>query len=808
MKQPLHSRTFNQPYVISLVGETRIRLTSPPTPNQSSVEAEILEDLDLDVDQDTLNGFKRAALALLDKLGVAPKRVAYSKLAQLIEELPGERAGWMCDVLVASIRGEFDDKMALLTAVSVPERLQLATTFFLKLSSLSQDEMGNKQQREAYLRQQLYLIQKELATLNSPTGPETTIGANSKPASDLDDEEGGEEDELAQLKQGIERMRKGSDERKMAIREWRRMKRIPTGSAENGVVRGYLEWLTSIPWPTEAQSSVAPKRTDKSFLTDARAQLDADHFGLEKVKKRLIEYLAVVRLRELGLYEQWEREKDIQAVGEEKKPLPVVKKPTKVKGPILLFVGPPGTGKTSLGQSIAKALNRPFHRISLGGVRDEAEIRGHRRTYVASGPGLIVQALRKTGTIDPVILLDEIDKLGLSNFHGDPGAALLEVLDPEQNHSFNDHYLNVPIDLSQVLFICTANSLETMSAPLMDRCEVVQLSGYTYDEKTHIARRFLLPKQLAMNGLDPDHIEITEDAMKSIATMYTREAGVRNLDRSIGAVVRTKAVEWAEWLDSHSGEVDHDKDSENFAGSNTVLLNEFNKVVEARDIEPILGHPRWDPDERDRDERRGLVYGLVVSGDGEGGVMPVETMSGPGSGHIKLTGSLGEVIKESADLALTWVKTHAYELCLTHNRNLDPLKNPHPVDIHLHLPSGAVKKDGPSAGVAMTCALVSLLTGHVISSDTAMTGEITLRGRVTPVGGIKEKVMGAHRAQIKRVILPYANKKDVDADVSKEIKEQIDIVFVKTIKEAMEAAFGHNKLAWRSNSALLHESRL
>jgi ATP-dependent Lon protease len=818
VKQPLHNRTVNQPFLISLVGESRIRLSNGRVSDDFSVEVEFMEDQDTEPDAETLKQFKKAALALLDRLGVAPKRVAYSKLASLIEELPADRAGWMSDVLVSSIRGEFDEKIALLAASSVPERLHLSTKFFTKLASLSSDETGSKQQREAYLRQQLSLIQKELATLNSPNGPEMNLNGTPKPPSDLDDEESGENDELAELRRGIERMRKGSEERKMAVREWRRMKRIPTGSAENGVVRGYLEWLTSIPWPSDNQATERVKPTDNSFISRAKAQLDSDHFGLEKVKKRLMEYLAVVRLRQLGLYDQWEREQAAaktpgadQAATSSSPP----KRQPNIKGPILLFVGPPGTGKTSLGQSIAKALNRPFQRISLGGVRDEAEIRGHRRTYVASGPGLIVQALRKSGRMDPVILLDEIDKLGLSNFHGDPGAALLEVLDPEQNHSFNDHYINVPIDLSQVLFICTANSLETMSAPLMDRCEVVNLSGYTYDEKTHIARRFLLPKQLSMNGLEAEHIDITDDAMKAIATMYTREAGVRSLDRAIGAVVRSKAVEWAEWLDSSTvsssptSNEDPKKSQEGKEEAKPVIsTHEYHKVVEASDLQAILGHPRWDPEERERDERRGLVYGLVVSGDGEGGVMPVETTMTPGTGNVKLTGSLGAVIKESADLAVTWLRTHAYELCLTNSRNHDPLKTPHPVDIHLHMPSGAVKKDGPSAGIAMTCALVSLLTGAVVPSDVAMTGEITLRGRVTAVGGIKEKVLGAHRAQIKKVILPYANKKDVESDVAKEVKDEMEFVFVKTITEALTGAFGTSKLAWRANTVLLEESRL
>ncbi|KNZ81783.1 Lon protease like protein 2, peroxisomal [Termitomyces sp. J132] len=533
---------------------------------------------------------------------------------------------------------------------------------------------------------------------------------------------------MADLKRRIEAMAVGSEERKMGVRERRRLERIPQGSVEHGVIRSYVRisgllasrYHGQTPYLSSEAQSPQPIK-DKSFLTAARAQLDADHFGLEKIKKRLIEYLAVVRLKELNAeHDSREEEAHKMVVPYDKnKQQPSKPSPTSVpvksgrlgkkgvKGSILLLVGPPDTGKTSLGQSIAKALGRPFQRISLGGVRDEAEIRGHRRTYVASGPGLIVQALRKAGRLYSVMLLDEIDKISRSNFHGDPGAALLEVLHPEQNHTFNDHYVDVPIDLSQILFICTANSLETISAPLLDRCEIIQLSGYTYDEKMHIARRFLLPKQLQANGLNESHITLTEPALLHIATRYTREAGVRNLERAIGGVVRYKAVEWAEFMDG-------DKEGSRRA---------YRRVVEEHEIEKILGIARWDDE-----ERRGVVYGLVVMGQGEGGILPVETIAIPGSGRVKSTGSLGDVIKESAELALSWVKTHAYDLCVTNTRAEDPLKVPEMIDIHFHFPSGVQKKDGPSAGVAMTCAFVSLLTGACVPSYIAMTGEVCVLG--------------------------------------------------------------------------------
>lgn len=529
------------------------------------------------------------------------------------------------------------------------------------------------------------------------------------------------------------------------------------------------------------------------FLTKARTQLDADHFGLEKIKKRLIEYLAVVRLKELSTDKEAQEAGAITAATEEAakqaetvtpidaddnkstpQPLPSSSGPvplpnpspsatspkphsrsSSTKGPILLFVGPPGTGKTSLGQSIARALSRPFQRISLGGVRDEAEVRGHRRTYVASGPGLIVQALRKASCADPVILLDEVDKIGQSNFHGDPSAALLEVLDPEQNWSFNDHYINVPIDLSQVLFICTANSLDTISSPLLDRCEIVHLAGYTFDEKVAIAKRFLVPKQIGMNGLKQQYVEMSEETLRGIVTGWTREAGVRNLDRAIAGVMRFKAVQWAEWVEEceKEGKVGHvpsAEELESLSPSST-----YNPIVLPSDLESILGLPRFSSDtsdsftssDRDSDQRPGIVYGLVVMGQGEGGILPVETILLPGgNGRLKLTGSLGEVIKESGELALSWVKRHAWELGLVEKKMEDPLRvfasggstggeskkenrsgienGGQGLDVHLHLPAGAQKKDGPSAGIAMICALVSLLTGSCVPTNIAMTGEV------------------------------------------------------------------------------------
>ncbi|KAJ7695075.1 ATP-dependent protease La [Mycena rosella] len=822
-------RNSRQNYLLTLHGLTRIRLLAPYVPDPDNVFAP--RDIQYPPTEKVpspkvVDTFKQSALRLLDRLardsGQQIRRDGYHKISGMLEDMTDARAAWMADILVGTVNASFADKLAILSITDPEARLTLAAEIFSRQASISEvstkiatqvEESVYKQQKEHFLRQQLAAIHKELQSLSG--APPGTLGGGQKPSSELDDDEQHEADDMAELKRRIEAMEQGSEERKMGVREWRRLKRIPQGSVENGVIRSYLEWLTAVPWPNSALEPPRPIR-DRSFLASARAQLDSDHFGLEKIKKRLIEYLAVVRLKEMNL----ERERlaaevqgqqngqvvkhDAAEADNAKPPLPPSRPARKgVKGPILLFVGPPGTGKTSLGQSVAKALDRPFQRIALGGVRDEGEIRGHRRTYVASGPGLIVQAMRKAGRCDPVLLLDEIDKIGQSNFHGDPSAALLEVLDPEQNHTFNDHYINVPIDLSQVLFICTANSLETISGPLLDRCEIVQLSGYTYDEKMHIARRFLLPKQLTANGMDAKHVELTEPALMTIATEYTREAGVRSLERAIGAVVRYKAVEWAEHVD----EQDNAAAKLEGAEEHKSKRREYSSVVEESELEAILGIARWDGEERDREERRGVVYGLVVMGQGEGGILPVETISVPGAGRLKLTGSLGEVIKESGEIALSWVKTHAYDLCITNSRAHDPLKVPEMIDIHLHLPAGAQKKDGPSAGIAMVCAFVSLLTGARVPTHIAMTGEITLRGRVTPVGGIKEKVLGAHRAQITKVILPWANRKDVEHDVALEIRSVMEFVFVRTVNEALMAAFGNNTLGWR-NGPLLLESRL
>jgi ATP-dependent Lon protease len=490
---------------------------------------------------------------------------------------------------------------------------------------------------------------------------------------------------------------------------------MPEASAEHGMVRSYLDWLIELPWalPEEAPIDIA----------EARRILDEDHYGLDKIKRRIVEYLAVRKLAPQG------------------------------KAPILCLVGPPGVGKTSLGQSIARAMRRKFVRVSLGGVHDEAEIRGHRRTYIGALPGNIIQAIRKAGSRNCVMMLDEIDKLG-TGIHGDPGAALLEVLDPEQNATFRDNYLAVPFDLSRVVFITTANLLDTVPGPLRDRMEVIALSGYTASEKLQIARRYLVPRQLEANGLKPDQVDITDQALREIIQRYTREAGVRSLEREIGKALRHAAVRIAE------GE----------GGPIPIGVN---------DLPIVLGPAQFENEVAMRTSIPGVATGLAWTPVG-GDILFIEATRMPGGGRLILTGQLGEVMRESAQAALSIVKNRATDFGIDAARF-------EKTDIHVHVPAGAIPKDGPSAGVAMFMALVSLMTDRTVRSDTAMTGEVSLRGLVLPVGGIKEKVVAAARAGVARVMLPARNRKDFE-DIPEEVRSTIQFVWLETVDEAMSAA--------------------
>ena len=607
----------------------------------------------------------------------------------------------LANLIASTIRLKTEEKQDLLETVDVEERLRKLTAILsrelevielgTKLQSQVQEEM-DKSQREYFLRQQLKAIQEELG-------------------------EGDEQQaEMAELRTQIEQASLPEEADKQARRELDRLSKLPPAAAEYGVIRTYLEWILSLPWNETTD--------DDLDLKAARRILDEDHYDLDKVKERIIEHLAVQKLT------------------------------NKLSGPILCFVGPPGVGKTSLGQSIARALGRKFVRVSVGGVRDEAEIRGHRRTYIGAMPGTIIRALRDAGTKNPVFMIDEIDKMG-SDWRGDPSSAMLEVLDPAQNSTFRDHYLDLPFDLSQVLFVTTANQLETIPPPLLDRMEIIRVAGYTEDEKVGIARRYLVPKQFEAHGLAGKQVTITEKALRLLVREYTREAGVRNLDREIAALCRKAAREIAEGKRKGAR-------------------------VDERRVRAWLGKRRFSAEARRRTSDPGVATGLAVTPVG-GDVLFVEATAMPGSGKLTVTGQIGDVMRESAQAALSWVRGHGETLGLDGDWFAER-------DVHIHVPAGAVPKDGPSAGTAMATALASLATGVPVSEDVAMTGEITLTGQILPIGGVKEKVLAAERAGITTVILPSENEADLD-DLPDDVRASLRFVLADTIDDVLEAAF-------------------
>jgi len=605
----------------------------------------------------------------------------------------------LADLAGSNLDFDVAGKQSLLEELHVPTRLKLvlegiarereAMKVESEIREKVQSDIG-KTQRDYMLRQQLEAIRQELG--------------------EGDDQES----DVEKLRQRISAAGMPEEAEKQASRELDRLEQMPPAAAEHAVIRTYLDWMLDLPW-----SKLTEDRLD---IVEARRILDEDHYGLDKVKERIIEYISVLSLK-----------RDL-------------------KGPILCFVGPPGTGKTSLGRSIARALGRQFQRISLGGVHDEAEIRGHRRTYVGALPGRIVQALRRAGTRNPVFMLDEVDKVG-ADFRGDPSSALLEVLDPEQNHAFSDHYLEVTFDLSQVLFIATANQMDPVPAALRDRMEVIELPGYIEEEKVEIARRFLLPRQREQNGIADIEFELPDDSLRMLIRSYTREAGVRNLEREIGAVCRKVARRVAE------GGV------------------EGPVKIGPGELAELLGPVRFEPEVAERTGLPGVAVGLAWTPAG-GDILFVESSGMPGRGELKLTGSLGDVMRESAEAARSWLRSRAEDL------GLDP-GSFEKGDLHVHVPSGAVPKDGPSAGVAMVTSLASLLTGRQALSSVAMTGEITLRGKVLPVGGIKEKILAAKRAGIERVVLPERNRRDVE-EVAPELLEGLSLEYVGTIDDALQ----------------------
>jgi ATP-dependent Lon protease len=535
---------------------------------------------------------------------------------------------------------------------------------------------------------------------------------------------------------------------KEANRELSRLEKLPTVSPEYSIIRTYLELLVSLPW-----SKSTGERID---VAHAREVLDHDHYDLEKIKERILEYLAVRRLKEERLAEEEsEQEREEDAFGATQ-PLPSQDMKRIInREPILCFVGPPGVGKTSLGQSIARALGRKFARMSLGGIRDEAEVRGHRRTYIGAMPGRIIQTLRRVETNDPVVMLDEVDKVG-ADWRGDPSSALLEVLDPEQNYNFRDNYLDLPFDLSKVMFIATANSLEPIPAPLRDRMEILELSGYTEEQKLHIARNYLLPKQREANGLHADEVTLDDDVLRRIIREYTREAGVRNLEREIGSLCRKVARQVSE---GREAPVHVTKDQ----------------------VPEYLGRQRFFEEAAERLDRPGIATGLVWTPVG-GEIIFIEAATMPSKEErLTLTGQLGDVMKESAIAALSYVRSNARRLGLP--ENVFEGQN-----VHIHVPAGAIPKDGPSAGVTMVTVLTSLASGRKVRSSVAMTGEITLRGKVMPIGGVKEKVLAAYRSGIHTIILPKRNEADLLEDLPKELRDQMRFVFVKEIREVLDAA--------------------
>jgi ATP-dependent Lon protease len=609
-------------------------------------------------------------------------------------------AGGLADLVASIIDIGIAEKQEVLEIVDIGTRLRRVSELMsyrlevLRLTRKISDETKEKvegRQREYMLREQLKTIQKELG------------------------EGDGRGEEVAELEKRIAAAGMPDEVATQARRELSRLERLPEGAAEYSMMRNYLDWLVELPWSIKTEGAID--------IAAARKVLDEDHFGLAKVKRRILEYLAVQKLKPGG------------------------------KSPILCFVGPPGVGKTSLGQSIARATGRKFVRVSLGGVHDEAEIRGHRRTYIGALPGTIVQALRKAGARDCVMMLDEIDKLG-SGFQGDPSSALLEVLDPEQNSTFRDNYLGVPFDLSSVLFIATANMMDTVPGPLRDRMEVIELTSYTEEDKLQIAKRYLVPRQHEANGVSEQQCAIADEALRRLIRDYTREAGVRSLERAIGAVFRNAAMRVAEGSSAHV-EIGPD------------------------DLAPILGAPRFENEMAMRTSVPGVATGLAWTPVG-GDILFIEATRTPGGGKLILTGQLGDVMKESAQAALSLVKSRARSMGIDETLFAKS-------DIHIHVPAGAIPKDGPSAGVAMTMALISLMTGRPTRSDTAMTGEISLRGLVLPVGGIKEKVTAAARAGITTVLLPARNRRDLE-DISEEIRKTMRFVWCERIDDAAAEA--------------------
>ncbi len=661
-----------------------------------------------------------------------------NEVSQFLEQMSDPRS--IVYTIASNMRMEFEDRLQILLEDTLRGKMNHLVRLMTRelevlqigqqIRSETQEEL-DKNQREYYLRQQLKAIQKEL----------------------------GEDNEQAiavEYREKIEAAGLPEEAKKEALRELSRLEKLQPQSAEYGVIQTYLDWMVSLPWSKLSE--------DNLNIAHARQILNTDHYDIKDVKERILEYLAVRKLR-------LERQVDDE-------PQEAGREQDRAGGSILLFVGPPGVGKTSLGRSIARALGREFTRMSLGGVRDEAEIRGHRRTYIGALPGRVIQSLKRVGTRNPVFMLDEVDKIG-SDWRGDPSSALLEVLDPQQNYAFRDHYLDVDFDLSQVMFIATANTLDTIPAPLRDRMEIIQLDGYTEYEKVEIAKGYLVPRQVKANGLRNDEIKFEEEALRQIIRDYTREAGVRNLEREIGRIARKVATQVAEGAGEHAPGAQSGGNGAGESRSPNYQLPISNLLIGPQQVRQYLGKPRFQFEAALRTEKAGVATGLAVTPVG-GDVLFIEAARMPGKDRLTLTGQLGDVMKESAQIALSYVRGHAAELGIDSARFND-------ADIHLHVPAGAVPKDGPSAGVTMVTALVSLLTGRPVRSEVGMTGEISLQGQVLPIGGLKQKILAAHRAGLKTVIFPKRNELDLD-DVPEDVRAEMTFHMAETIDEVLAEA--------------------
>jgi ATP-dependent Lon protease len=664
------------------------------------VELEEIEDVHGDyIEEEAL---MRTLLQYFEQYIKASKKVSKETFAT-VKDI--DEPGRVADIIASHLTLKMKEKLHILELNNIIERLNRLIELInnekevlhleKKIGQRVKKSM-ERTQKEYYLREQMKAIQQELGDRDGKLG------------------------EITQLKEKIAEANMPERVEKVALKELDRYERVPNNSAESSVIRNYLEWLVSLPWSKETVDILDIKRAEKT--------LNADHYGLDKVKERILEYLAVQQLTK------------------------------SLKGPILCLVGPPGVGKTSLAKSIAKAINRNFVRISLGGVRDEAEIRGHRRTYVGAMPGRIIQGMKRAGTINPVFLLDEIDKMS-NDFRGDPSSAMLEVLDPEQNSTFSDHFIEETYDLSKVMFIATANTLETIPGPLLDRMEIISIAGYTEVEKLHIAKEHLIPKQIKEHGLTKGMLQIRDEALLKLIRLYTREAGVRSLERQIASICRKAAKKI----------VEDDKKK---------------VIVTEKMLEEILGKPRFRYGQAEQEDQIGAATGLAYTTAG-GDTLSIEVTLYPGKGNLLLTGKLGDVMKESAQAAFSYVRSRTLEL------NIDPdfhEKN----DIHIHVPEGAVPKDGPSAGITIATALVSALTGRPVRKEVGMTGEITLRGRVLPIGGLKEKTLSAHRAGLTTIIIPEENKRDLD-DIPESVKQDLTFIPVRHLDEVLEHALLEEK---------------